>query len=63
MKGCKHTNEDLIDKHIVPSTLDKLLEGGGEVSAKGGGVDITTIIYTFKCVDCGKIRQKKYTIG
>ena len=62
MKRCKHTNEDLIDKHIVPSTLDKLLEGGAEVQARGGGIDVSTIIYTFKCVDCGKIRQKEYKV-
>ena len=62
MKKCKHTNEDLIDKHKEPSTLEKLLEGRAEISARGAGIDISTLIYTFKCVDCGRIRQKEYKI-
>ena len=63
MKRCRCIDEFLVDKHREPSTLEKMLEGMATVEVKGRGIDVVTLIYTFKCVDCGKIRQEKYTIG
>lgn len=54
----------LVDKTVLPSPMEQMLERGGSLkSAEGHGLFTTTVVLSYKCMLTGRTKTVKVSSG